>query len=431
MTKIFVYSDCGISSGFGRISATLNIALHKRGYEIIAASMAYDGKLPAMYDGERLPYHVAALQPYARMAGGFPSNECMELINATQPDIVVVIQDAPYAVAMRALPLDWSRHAFIVITPVDGAPIFPDWVECVKNADAALTISEFGVKTFAEQGASVGLCRPGIDPDRFYRLPDDKRAELRTQLGIAPDAYVHGVFCQLQGRKAIPHSMKAFFDFAKDKPTARLVLDMDETSPAGWHLPALIKQFGWDESKVIFRSQALQAGIVDLNHRYNLLDSHSVISFREGWGLPLVEAMATGAVSMALDWCSGTEIVGDGKGILIPSIQLDGEDYFNPSTWGNALDKMPDYKYMARKMQWLFDNPDERRAMGKRGMTWAREQHWSKAVDNVDAALQKALAKKKIAPIEIPKAASIQPVQNVLALQPDGVKPVELVENML
>lgn len=421
MAKIFVFSDDGISSGFGRISATLNKALTRRGYDIFAASMAYDGKLPAMYDGEELPYHVAALQPYVRMSGGFPTNEIMELINVTQPQIIMVIQDAPYAVNMRSLPLDWSKYGFIVVTPVDGSPIFPDWLEMMKEADAAFTISEFGVKAYAEQGVTVGLCRPGIDTDRFYRLPDEKRLTIRAQLGIAPDAYVHGVMCMHQGRKAIPETIRAFMDFAKGKDNAYLLLDMDEISPAGWHLPAMFKQYGWDESKVLYRSQCIQHGVTDLNHRYNVLDSHSVLAYREGFGLPVLESMAAGAVSMAQDWCAGTEILEDGRGILIPPIQLDGEDYFHPSTWGNALDKLPNYRVMTQKLQWLYDNPDERRAMAKRGMEFARSQTWTRAVDNVQAGVEKTLARKHVSAPITPMPPPLAQAPTVAQVSPDGM----------
>lgn len=420
MTKIFVISDDGVSSGFGRISAMINRSLVKRGYELFAASLAYDGKLPPQYDGQPLPYWVRGLQPYTAIPGYNLWGDIAEMVNVIKPDVIWVTQDAPYGVAARSMPLDWSQYAFVITTPVDGSPIFPEWVEMVKNADAALTISEFGVKAFAAQGVSVNLCRPGIDPDRFFRLPDDKRAAIRARLNIAPDAYVHGMMSMNQGRKAIPETVRGFMDFAKDKPDARLVLDMDEISPAGWHLPAMCQQYGWDEKKLIYRSTAASAGVTDLNERYNLLDSHSVLSYREGFGLPVLESMATGAVSMAQDWCAGTEVLEDGRGILVPPVQLDGEDYFHPSTWGNALDKMPDYRVFTQKLQWLHDNPDERRAMGKRGMDYARQQTWTKAVDNAEQAVQKALAKKhKPAPI----AALLPPIQQVTAAQvsPDGL----------
>lgn len=421
MIKILSVGDCGVSSGFGRISAEINKRLVRRNYHIMAASLTYDGLLPAAYDGEPLPYHVACL-------GGKPNwpDIVIQLVSTYQPDIIMVTQDAPYAGIVRNLPLDWSKYMFIMTAPVDGAPIHPAWVETAKQADGVLTISEFGVQAWKQAGVTAGLCRPGIQHSKFYRLPDEQRAAVRKQLGIAPDAFVLGMMSMNQGRKDITGTLSAFFDFARDKPTARLLMDMDDVSPAGWDIPALCKQFTWDVGKLIFRQDCVLRGVTELRDRYNVLDAHSVLAFREGFGLPILEAMACGVVSMAQDWCAGTEVLQDGRGILIPPI-----DYFMPSTWGGALDKLPDLKVMTEKLQWLYDNPLERAALAERGMKWARTQTWDTAADNVITVLERAIARKKSVSVlsAPPEPAILKPVETVPQYAPDGVvKAVELVE---
>lgn len=423
MTKILCVSDTGVSSGYGRIAAELCNNLVARGHHVMAASLSYDGLLPATYDGNPLPYHVASLQ-------GKPNwpDLVVAIAGAYQPDVVLVAQDAPYSGIVRSAPLDWSRVAFVMLSPVDGSPIHPAWVETAKQSDAVLTISEFGVTAWAEAGIQAGLTRPGINPNKFYKIPAEGRARIRQAMGIADDAFVLGMMCMNQGRKDITGTMKAFFDFAKDKPTARLLLDMDEVSPAGWDLPSLCKQFGWDVNKIIFRSDCVRKGVVELRDRYNILDAHSVLAFREGFGLPVIEAMACGVVSMAQDWCAGTEVLKDGRGILIPSI-----DYFMPSTWGGALDKLPNLDVMTQKLQWLYDNPEERAAMAKRGMEWARAETWSKAVDVAAVAIEKAVARKlPIVPVgnfqNTTQSSIIKPVE-LPTVSPDGmVQQVALLE---
>lgn len=385
MVKILVVSDDGVSSGYGRISTEINRRLLARGHQLLAASLQYDGLLPAQYDGERIPYHVACI-------GGRPNwaDEVHKLALAFQPDVIWTVQDAPFAQTVRSLPLDWSKVAFIMTTPVDGSPIHPAWIQTAKQADAVLTISEFGVEEWRKAGVTAGLCRPGINNGKFYRLPDSERLAIRAKLDIAPDAFVVGVMAMNQGRKAIPQMMRAFFDFALDKPDARLILDMEATSPAGWDLVALCEQFGWERKKVIFRHEAAARGVYELRERYNVLDVHAVLAFREGFGLPILEAMACGAISAAQDWCAGTEVVKDGRGLLVPSL-----DYFMPSTWGGALDKLPDYSALAKELQRLHDNPEERKALARRGMEWAVKQTWDTAAQNCFDALDKALARKK------------------------------------
>jgi len=418
--KLLMVSDSGVPTGFGRVMDATGIRLHKRGYEIHAASFAYDGLLPPMYNGERLPYFVASLQGKAAWAA-----EVGKLWGALQIDIVLVIQDAPYAEQIYyQAGIDWSRTGFVIMTPVDGIPIFPNWVQMMKTADAGLTISQFGVDAFKEAGVSVGLCRPGVNVDEFFALDADTRKGLRARMGIEPEAFVLGTMAQNQGRKAIPLMIRAFMEFAKDKPNARYFMDMEPTSPAGWDIYSLCKQQGWDESKLIFRGAAFKVGVTELRERYNLLDAHTVMAHREGYGLPLAEAMACGVVSIAMDYCSGPEIVGGERGILIPTA-----GYGVPGMWGGAEDRFPDLDVMVEKLQWLHDNPEERAAMAKRGMKWARRQTWDKSTDNVDKILQSVAEKHRKMQAALPQQA--QPViapPPVIQAQPDGLGTVELVE---
>lgn len=415
MTKILVISDDGIASGYGRISMEVNTRLHKRGINVMAASLYYDGLLPPNLDGQALPYWVGSL------AGKDWVQAAISLINAYQPDIVHVVQDAPYAEAIRNAPVDWSRYAFMVTTPVDGAPVHPSWVNMLRGAQGVLSISQFGVDTHKASGISSELCRPGVDANGFFQLPDGQRAALRARVNIAPDAFVVGCMAQNQGRKDIPDMLRAFFAFAADKPTSRLFLDMDALSPAGWDIGAVCQQQGWDMSKLIFRADAQRAGIVTLRERYNLLDCHMVISHREGYGLPLVEAQACGVVSIALDYCSGTEICGDGKGILIEPIE-----YTSIGTWGGAVDKYPNVPQLTAELQKLYDNPDEKRAIAKKGMAWARQQSWDAAADSVQRVIERIMS-KRVQPVGVPSMiAPPAPIVNTV----DGMQKetVELVE---
>lgn len=415
MTKILVLSDDGVASGFGRISMMLNTALLKRGYQIMAASIQYDGLLPPMYEGAPLPYWVSAL------AGRNWPEEFMKLVSVYQPDVVFCTQDAPYGLTIRNLPLDWSKLVFVNCTPVDGVPIHPSWVDMMRKADAAFTISEFGVNAYRDAGVSVGLCRPGIDPNVFYRMTADDRAAMRKALGVEPDAFILGMAAMNQGRKDIPDTLRAFFQFAKDKPNARLLLDMDAVSPAGWDVPSVCQQWGWDVNKIIFREQAVQRGLTHIRERYNVMDVHSVLAHREGFGLPLLESMACGVVTAAMDWCSGTELVSDGRGLLIKPI-----DYHSIGTWGGAQDYFPDVSHMVSELQRMHDYPHERASIAQRGMEWARKESWTKAIDNVANAIENAVAKRQrqlqMTPVATPITQQIPtaPPSNV-----DGHKPSE------
>jgi glycosyltransferase involved in cell wall biosynthesis len=399
--KVLIASDSGVSTGYGRIADEIGIRLKRRGYDVMALSYYYDALLPAQMGGTPLPYHVGSLAGKPN-----PVAEIGKVVNVWQPDVVLGIQDAPYHINLFQSPVcDWSRFARVYITPVDGVPMYPDWVQLAKQVDGVLTISEFGVKAFAEVGVKAALCRPGVNTDDFTRKTDAERAALREKLGIKPGAFLLGTMCQNQGRKAVTLMLKGFMEFAKDKPDARYLMDMDEASMAGWHIPNVIAQQGWDASKVIYRSDAIRAGVTSLSERYNVLDAHAVLAHREGYGLPLAEAMACGVVSMAMDYCSGTEIVGDGRGCLIRDI-----GYTVPGTWGGAEDRFPDLTHFVEQLNWLNDNPAEREAMALRGMAWARAQTWDAAADAVQRVIDAAAGKRAAWMAAQPVAPEVQAV---------------------
>lgn len=422
MTKILVLSDDGSHSGYARISVETNLRLHKRGYHVLAQSLQFDGLLPPNYEGQPLPYWVGTLGGRADWLERFVS-----VIAAYQPDVIISCQDAPYSEALRNAPIDWSKYIHIVITAVDGVPVSPQWVNVLKHADAVLIISEFGVKAYQEAGIEAKLCRPAADSNVFFKLPDAQRAELRTKMSIPADAFVLGTMAMNQGRKAISFMLKGFFEFAKGKPNARYFLDMDANSPVGWNIPQLCEQYGWDVSKLLFRADAVRAGLMHLRERYALLDAMAVISHREGFGIPLEEAKACGVVAIAQAYCSGTEICGDSKGVLVKVI-----DYDEPGTWGGATEKFADLSDFVAQLQRLYDDPDYRNLIAKAGTEDARAHSWDTAADAVQNAVETALKKRAavIAPQSPPQTA-VQLVQTAQQPHsPDGVvqKEVALVE---
>ena len=394
MTKLLLISDCGVPTGFGRIADEIAMRLHKRNIQVTALSYAYDGLLAARGPaGQPLPYHVGTLQ--GKPEPPYQPSTIMNVINVVRPDVIMSVQDAPYGETIRNLPLDWSQRRFIMLTPVDGVPIHPRWVETMQRADAAMTISQFGVEAFRKAGVQVELCRPGIDTDVFYPLPDHERVQLRQKLGLSRRHFIVGTMCQNQGRKSIPLMMRAFFEFAQDKPDARYLMDMHMSSPAGFDIKTLCQQHGWDESKIISRDDAIRAGVVELRDRYNMLDVHMVIAHREGYGLPLSEAMACGVPSMALEYCSGPETVHE-RGYLVPTMDLRV-----PGTWGGAEDQFPDMAQFVQQLQRAYDDPTERQLFSERGLSWARAQTWDKATNVVYDAIQRVMTTPASQPVPV------------------------------
>ncbi len=391
--NILWVGDLVAESGFGRIGNEVCKRLIQRGHQVAGVGIQYSGW------PHNLGFHV------------WPTNVpdlwalCTEVANTLRfgpdnrrPDVVVCCQDYPYSVSLfRDCRIDWEHIRQVTITPIDGEPVFDEWVELSKVTDATMVISEFGVEALRKRGIHAYHCPPGVDSQRFRPFTPEERAHLRGRAGIAPDAFVVGMAAMNQGRKNIPSTMEGFRDFALDKPGARLLLDMEKAGPGGWKLTRLAphdarglqQEIGLRDEQVLYRPDLAARGIVDLRERYGLMDVHGVLSYREGFGLPLIEGMAMGLPSFALDWCSGTEVMQEGRGVLVPR-----QPEMRYGTWGNAMDADPDIPALVKALNRLYYDRAERERMGEAGRLWAAQRTWDRATDAVEAVLRQVVEQR-------------------------------------
>lgn len=387
--KILFFGDGVVPSGFGRIVNNTALRLHQRGYGIQVASISYSGW------PHGFPFHVWPL------AGQDIWTGLVNIVNATQPDILVSVQDFPYHQTIwNACRIDFSKIKWVFITPIDGVPVHPDWVKLCDYPDGKMVISRFGIEALRQEGKRADLCHPGVDVTEFYPAEAEEKIALRKSAGYEDGDFIVGVMCMNQGRKAISSMIEAFYEFAKDKPEAKLYLDMDKASPAGWDIPNLLKSLKWTEAeqkRVKYREnlQALPDGkpneaMQSLRNRYAILDLHMVISHREGYGLPLHESMACKVATMALDYCSGTEILGEGRGYLVNRLP-----YMELGTWGGARDGFPDMNDFHHQLELVYGMPAQRQQRAQAGYEWAIKQTWDVTADQVEATIQAALKRNR------------------------------------
>lgn len=391
--KVLWFGDLVVLSGFGRIGNEVTQRLRQRGYDVQGIGLGYGGW---PHNAPFWIWPTAGVDIWNTLAG---------VVNQFKPDVIVSCQDFPYHQTIwQACKIDFSRTKWVWITPIDGTPVHPDWVKLTDWADGAMVISRFGQEAMRDAGKRVELCHPGVNTSEIYPAEADEKKALRELAGFLPDDYVVGVVCMNQGRKAIPPMISAFYEFAKDKPNAKLYLDMDKVSPAGWDIPNLLKQMGLseaDQKRTVFKddvwksatekSNTPEHALLPLRARYALMDAHMVISHREGFGLPLLESMACRVPTLALDWCSGTELVGEGRGALVERLP-----YMEYGTWGGARDAFPDVAHITEHLQRLYQAPNISAEMAERGYQWAIKQTWDVAADQVETVIQSALSRKRM-----------------------------------
>jgi len=227
-----------------------------------------------------------------------------------------------------------------------------DWVLADSESTRRDAIERLGV---LEQQTSV--LYPGVE-SRFQRIQD--RAALnrvRTQYGL-PEHFILSVGT-VQPRKNYVRLVEAFAQL--DSEDVHLVI----VGGKGWLYQELFRRI----EELDLQERVHLTGYVDdadLPTIYNLAQVVAQPSLYEGFGIPIVEAMACGIPVVAADNSSLPEAAGD-AGLLV-----------------DALDS----EALADALSRALTDSQLRRTMIERGLTQARQFTWQKAAETLHAIYQ-------------------------------------------
>jgi glycosyltransferase involved in cell wall biosynthesis len=186
-------------------------------------------------------------------------------------------------------------HSFLTMQARVAAQL--NHIVTVSSASAADIATDFGVLPSAIQ-----VIPNGVDTELFRALPDVTRKPAQLIATASADAPLKGLAVLLQAFKLL----------SADRPTLQLVL-ISSPKPGG-DTEALISQLQLGD-RIHFVGGASHADIVRL---YAESTVAVVPSLYEGFGLPAVEAMASGIPLVSSDGGALAEVVGDG-GLLVPA----------------------------------------------------------------------------------------------------------------
>jgi glycosyltransferase involved in cell wall biosynthesis len=194
----------------------------------------------------------------------------------------------------------------------------------------------------------------GFDPKQFYFIDDPARLEaVRTRYKL-PEKYVLWVG-QIESRKNVKRLLRAFAEIAKEF-AHQLVIAGEQRWSTQSELSE-IKQLGLEE-RIQFIGWIPHT---DLPAIYRLADLFAFPSLYEGFGIPLVEAMACGCPIVTATTCAPPEVVG-GAGYLV-------DPY--------------DVAAIAAGMRTVLRDATLRQKMIARGLERAKEFSWEKCATEV------------------------------------------------
>lgn len=255
------------------------------------------------------------------------------LVRAERPELVHLNTSVliPVAIGVRRerVPVVW--HVREVVN--NGSPVGrleSNWI--ARLADCVVANSQVVADGFRGRPCPVVRVHNAIDLNRFGDRAAGRQGALRNELGIAPDAPVVGIIGSVQ-------AVKGHFVFAE---AARLVLaavpqavflvvggGVAEGYAGSWR-GRLKRRLGLPlDARERLRQRVAELGLAErfrfAGFRQDVgpvIAAMDVLAFptlaAEGFGRPLIEAMAMGRPVVASDIGPSREILGDEAGLLVP-----------------------------------------------------------------------------------------------------------------
>ncbi len=259
------------------------------------------------------------------------------------------------------------KAAFTMLE-VDGIP--RNWVDALNRVDRVLVPSRFNRETFAASGVRtpIAVVPLGLDPVLFS--PDGPRHRL-------DDLFVFLSVFEWGERKAPEVLLSAFNgEFRCDEPVVLIVKTTNYDSDVD--VFGQIQGLKLDpRGGRIFLSLNRPIATEQLAALYRSADCFVLPSRGEGWGMPILEAMACGLPAIATNWSAHVDFLTTETGYplevtgLVPAVAKC--PYYRGFRWAE-----PGYEHLRHLMRHVASHPEEARAKGHRasqaireGWTWA------------------------------------------------------------
>ena len=221
----------------------------------------------------------------------------------------------------------------------------------IRRADAlvvpSLATRDETIKYAGGDPSQFYVAYHGVDSSAFHPVDDAERARVAASLGLEGRRYI-GFLGTLEPRKNVPNLVRAWIDVFRDcEDTPALVL-------AGGP--------GWDEDIEPALAQGprhlnvLRPGYLPLEDLPGFLSGCEILAYPsigEGFGLPVLEAMACGAAVLTTRELSLPEVGGDAVAYCGSDVQA-----------------------IARGLVVLDAQPERRRALGVAALERAAEFTW-------------------------------------------------------
>ena len=262
---------------------------------------------------------------------------------------------------------------------VDGLPA--SWVQSANMMDEVWTPSTFNRETFKRSGVTkpIHVIPLGVNPAYFNPAIKGYRID-------GPFTFL--TMFEWGERKAPEILLKAFNDEFGSSEDVVLICKAYNQDPAV-HIPAQVRNYYLKDSggRIVFSINEVVPSY-QLGSIYRSVDCFVLASRGEGWGLPILEAMACGLPVIATNWSAQSDFISNDTAYLLDVERLRPAEakcpYYEGFNWAE-----PSYEHLRSLMRHVFENRDEAKTLGVRASAevltkWSWKQSVKKILARLD-----------------------------------------------
>ncbi|MBX3031918.1 MAG: glycosyltransferase family 4 protein [Chloroflexi bacterium] len=263
-------------------------------------------------DWEGIPVHPGGAHPYSLDV----AEQQHEMHLAGDPGWLIALYDSwVLGAANSGLRRDaWQGQHVIGWTPIDHYPVPPE-VGAWCRTHPTIAMSLFGQRSLAELDIESTYIPHALDLSEWRPTPSD----VRSRIGIRDDQFMVMVNAANNGisppRKAFVEMLSGFALFAREHPDVVLYLHTALKGANRVDLPFVAATLGLDPQRLKAVGQTPYAmgmfSTADMAQLYTAADVLLSTSMGEGFGIPVIEAMACGTPAIVTDFSAQPELVGE------------------------------------------------------------------------------------------------------------------------
>lgn len=321
----------------------------------------------------------------------------IDAIHKSDPDVVLLSHDCWEFPKLATLRHKFPKVKFVGYFTIDCEPLDRKWKAILDSCHLIVSPTEYGKRIIQDQFfyLDVDVVPYGIDHSLYHNLEAAHKENLREQQQLIP--HMKGKFCafyigQNYTRKNLGGAMDGWLQFVNRNDDANdkmfVIITHTRTLTKGeWKdLPTDYDLADWTHPTLFPIDQIVKEQEVAMFHQMS--DVLILPSVGEGFGLPILEAMATGSIPIVSNFSGHTDFCNEHNSMPLDGVELWAQ-LWHTKRMVVGSDKIAD------ALETLYgewkNEPHKFYRRAQSAVMTARQYEWDKAADLMHKSLTKVV----------------------------------------